>query len=104
MPVAGDQLVGREVVEQLVEQRQELRGLRAIGPRFVVMARQQQRDRHVADGVVHDRPVGAALLVRRADRPPWRRRDRATPRWRRCSSIVKVTRLSKRAVVRMWHA
>ena len=47
MPVAGDQLIGSEILEELVEQRQVLPGLRAIGSRFVVVARQQQRDRHV---------------------------------------------------------
>ena len=58
-------MVGSKVVEQVFEQRQELRRLRPIGSRFVVVARQQQRDRHVPHGVAHDGPVCDASLFAR---------------------------------------
>ena len=105
--VAGDQLVGRELVQQAVEQREVLRGLRAIGPRLVVVARQQQRDRHALDGVVHDGPVCDARLLLplvAVDGLAARAPGASTPCSRRCSSIVNVTALSKRAVVRMRHS
>ena len=107
VPVAGDQLVGREVVQQAVEQRQELRGLRAIGPRFVVVARQQQRHGHALDGVVHDRAGSAAPLRPRPIRRPPAARGCERQRARPAAQVLfdgEGHALSKRAVVRMWHA
>jgi hypothetical protein len=61
--VAGDRLVGREIVEETRQQPEELPRLRAIGPRLVVVARQEQRDGHAAHRVVHDGPFGSPSLV-----------------------------------------
>ena len=73
MTVAGDQLIGSEIVQELFEQRKVLPGLSIIGPRFVVVARQQQRDRYVPHGVVDDGPIGNASLFARGagSGAPW---------------------------------
>ena len=74
MPVACDQLIGSEIVQERVEPREVLPGLRTIGPRLVVVARQQQCDRHGPHGVVHDGPVCGAPSLTRPFRWPveWR--------------------------------
>jgi hypothetical protein len=61
MRVAGDHLIGCEVVQQSLEQRLVLRRLPAIGSRFVVAPREQHRDRDAMCRVVDDRPVDGAV-------------------------------------------
>jgi hypothetical protein len=62
MAIGRDHLIGTESVEQTFEDRQELRRFGAIRPRLVVVAGQQQRDRHAADGVVDHRSIGRSTL------------------------------------------
>ena len=95
MAVAGDQLIGRELVQQPSSSARYCLALRAIGPQFVVVARQQQRDRHVPHGVVHDGPVGDAprFVPGRVVRAS-ARRDTSTP----CCAQVIVDREGHRAL------
>ena len=63
VPVAGDQLVRRELVQELIKEREVLPRLRAIGSRLVVVARQEQCDRHALDGVLDDLAFGHASFL-----------------------------------------
>ena len=75
MPVAGDQLIGREIIQELVEQCKVLAGLATIGAGLVVVARHQQRDRHVLHGVVHDRSIRNAPFLAGLSGWSWRQRE-----------------------------
>ena len=74
--VAGDQLVGLEVVDQTIEQAKKLCAFRPIRPRLVVVAGHEQRHRDVADGVVHDWTIGCPLAAGLPRRAPVRRAGR----------------------------
>ena len=98
MAVAGDELIGRELVHQPLEQREEPSGLGAIGTRFVVVARQEQRDRYASDVVVHAGRFAA---------PPMRPRRAADGIRAGARTLLREvffdregTRASNRAVVR----
>jgi hypothetical protein len=100
--VAGDQLIRMEIVQQSFEQRQVLAGLGGVRPRLVVAARQEQRDRHGADRVVHDRPLALApgRLERRRRHPLLRQvlldRERHwTLEACRCEDAALMARLSE---------
>ena len=64
MAVAGDHLIGSEGREQPLEQREERGGLGAIGTGLVVVAGQEQCDRHRADVIVRRRGALADLAAR----------------------------------------
>ena len=61
----GQEHVGPELLQHLIEQVEELLGFEPIGMRAVVVPRQQHRDRHASerevDGRPSDHPVGGLL-------------------------------------------
>jgi hypothetical protein len=59
-------LIGRDTLDQRVEQRQLLAGFRVVGTRLVVAAGHQQADGDAADGVVNDGAIGRAPSLRRS--------------------------------------
>ena len=77
MGVAGDELVRGEGLEEVVEQVQVLPSFDRIGPRFVVVSREEHGDGNAVHGISGKRPADGrlpALFVPllRPTRRPWR--------------------------------
>ena len=57
MRVAGDHLIGCKVIQQIRDEREKLLRLVRIGRGFIVVPGHEQRDRHTAGVIAHDRPT-----------------------------------------------
>lgn len=64
MCVAGNDLVWIEIPQEVVEQREKPARLGWVGPRFVIVTSQQQRDGDAAHSVGHDRRRRVRIVIR----------------------------------------
>ena len=65
MPVAGDHLIRRELIQQMIELRQILAGFAAVRAALIVVPCQKERHRYVLDGVPDHRTLSTARFARR---------------------------------------